>query len=150
MRNTHTKKEIKLGDLSCPFSDANAPVLFVVRVCFTWGTQLLTKSKRPRLPNQFPDSWFRVSSDAINFLGIWGRLYNSFGFYCVETLLSIQYSIHLEWQSSKLCLWFCAVEPCYKFPPNHMLHLLRMIASSYIEGGFTWSRSNVEKRNLNS
>ena len=113
MRNTHKKKEIKLGDLSCPFSDANAPVLFVMRVCFTWRAQL--KSKRPRLPNQFPDSWFWVSLDAINFLGIWGRLYNSFGFYCGETHLSIQFSIHLEWQSQSSVFGSALLNPATSF-----------------------------------
>ena len=61
-------------------------------------------------------------------------------FYFVQTLLSIQFSIHLEWQSSKLCLWFCAVEPCYDFP---------LITSLYTEGAFTWSQANVEQGSLN-
>ena len=45
---------------------------------------------RPRLPNYFRDSWFRVSSLAIILLGIWSWFYYSFGFlFCLNSLVNL-------------------------------------------------------------
>ena len=79
---------------------------------FTWTPLFLTKSNRPRLPNYFPKC-HQLQSFCMEFcLGY--TILSAFNF--AQTLLSVEFSIHLEWQSLRLCLCFCAANPCYDFP----------------------------------
>ena len=53
----------------------------------------LIRSNRSRIPNYFPDSWFRVSSVAIILHEIWSRSYYSFGilFYATSFVNPVLY-----------------------------------------------------------
>ena len=122
---TQTKQKLKTNfrDLLCLFicsftNDENALMLFELCECFTWTALLLTKSKRPWLPIfRILDS---VPSFTIILLGIWCRLYYSFGLlFCANSLVNpVLYSIRVTVESS--LLRFCTVDPATIFPLSHM------------------------------
>ena len=135
----HTKKlEINLKDLLCPF-------IFVHK---WWKFTGVIRSACVLHLNE--STLYQVESTAISdfechpsqsFCLEFGSIL--LAFYFTQTLLSIQFSVHLEWQSSKLCLWFLTVDPCYVFPSEPYVTFIAHCIT------FTWPQANIEQRNLN-